>query len=232
MTALLSSPSTIHVPQLVENYLDRVLPNEGMTPRRVKIAQTGDLWLKPYGRALRFSAVEELRIEKIRLLWEAKVRVAPLVSLHVTDRYEDGYGSLNTTLLGIPVTQARGSEIAVGQVMRYLAELPWVPYAMRDNPLLEWREIDEVIVEVATAVGHSHVAVGLRFDDAGNVLAAFGHRPRREGGKIVTRPWMGLYGDYAELGGIRIPTRAEVRWETPDGPFTYFRGTITSLELS
>jgi hypothetical protein len=47
----------------------------------------------------------------------------------------------------------------------------------------------------------------------------------------VTRPWAGRFSDYAVVGGIRIPTRGEVRWELPDGPFTYWRGTITSIEL-
>jgi hypothetical protein len=28
-----------------------------------------------------------------------------------------------------------------------------------------------------------------------------------------------------------VPTRGEVRWDLADGPFTYWRGTITSLEL-
>jgi Family of unknown function (DUF6920) len=42
---------------------------------------------------------------------------------------------------------------------------------------------------------------------------------------------VGGYGDYGIVGGVRIPTRAEVRWELADGPFTYWRGRITSLEL-
>jgi hypothetical protein len=40
-----------------------------------------------------------------------------------------------------------------------------------------------------------------------------------------------VFSDYAEVGGVRIPTRAEVHWELPDGPFTYWRGRVTALEL-
>jgi hypothetical protein len=72
----------------------------------------------------------------------------------------------------------------------------------------------------------------LRFGDDGDVVAAFGDRPRAEGRKAVTQPWVGLFGEYAELGGVRIPTRAEVRWNTPDGPFPYWRGRIVSLDAS
>jgi hypothetical protein len=85
---------------------------------------------------------------------------------------------------------------------------------------------------VSTRAGSSKVAVDLRFDRAGDILAAFSRRPRIEGEKIVARPWLGVFSDYAVIGGIRIPTRAEVHWELPDGPFTYWRGTVTSVELT
>jgi hypothetical protein len=28
-----------------------------------------------------------------------------------------------------------------------------------------------------------------------------------------------------------VPTRGEVRWELPDGPFVYWRGAVTALEV-
>jgi hypothetical protein len=36
----------------------------------------------------------------------------------------------------------------------------------------------------------------------------------------------GGFGEYEVVGGIRVPTRAEVRWKLSDGPFVYWRGTI------
>lgn len=40
---------------------------------------------------------------------------------------------------------------------------------------------------------------------------------------------MGTFGDYVELGGVRVPSSAELSWELPDRPFTYWRGEVTSL---
>jgi hypothetical protein len=40
--------------------------------------------------------------------------------------------------------------ISKGEAMRYLAELPWLPQAMVANQELEWRQIDDRTVEVAT----------------------------------------------------------------------------------
>jgi hypothetical protein len=103
---------------------------------------------------------------------------------------------------------------------------------MLANRQLEWRELDAHRVEVATAVGPARVAVQLEFDAAGDIVGAFSHaRPHVEGKTTVPRPWGGVFSDYDVVGGVRLPTHAEVRWELPEGPFTYWRGTIASVEL-
>jgi hypothetical protein len=38
-----------------------------------------------------------------------------------------------------------------------------------------------------------------------------------------------VFGDYVKLGGISVPGGAEVSWELPEGPFTYWRGEVASL---
>ena len=38
------------------------------------------------------------------------------------------------------------------------------------------------------------------------------------------------FSDYDVVDGIRLPTRADVRWELAEGTFTYWRGRITSLD--
>lgn len=35
----------------------------------------------------------------------------------------------------------------------------------------------------------------------------------------------------SRAGGLRVPTTAEVAWELPEGPFTYFRGRVTALQV-
>lgn len=70
----------------------------------------------------------------------------------------------------------------------------------------------------------------LVFNQAGEISQTVAERPRIEAGNVVT-PWIGDYRDYRPFDGVLVPTRGEVRWELPEGPFTYWRGTITSLEL-
>jgi hypothetical protein len=105
-----------------------------------------------------------------------------------------------------------------------------VPQAILVNAQLTWRELDERTVEVATSISGERVAVRLIFNEVGEITRTVAQRPRLEAGNAVT-PWIGEYTEYREFGGVRLPTRGEVRWELPDGPFTYWRGTISSLEL-
>ena len=218
------------LPDLVHNYLERALP-DAAAPARVRLTQEGTIQRKLDGNALPFHATEEIDVAEIAFAWEASVRLSKaLPRLHVVDRFAGGEGSFGAKVLGVPVARGKGDELAIGQAMRYLAELPWAPHAML-NPLLTWHVIDDAIVEVETRIGSDDASVALRFNEAGDVIAAFSHRPHREGKTFEVRPWMGLYSGYETLRGIRIPTKAEVHWTLPDGPFTYFRATVTGLEL-
>ena len=180
---------------------------------------------RPGGRAMRFSAVEELAVGRIAISWRARFRLA----IRVVDGYSGGRGKLEARVLGVPVMRQSGSEVAAGEVLRYLAELPWVPWAVEHNAELEWRELDERSVEVAGRAGGRRLAVTLEFDAAGDVVrAGCDARPRQVGRTSALTPWGGEFGDYRVLGGMRIPTRARVYWELDEGRFVYWCGTVTS----
>lgn len=105
------------------------------------------------------------------------------------------------------------------EAMRYLAELPLAPAAMAHNHELEWREVDGRAVEVATSVACPRLTVLLHFDDAGDVVAASCEdRPRAVGKSSIETPWVGEFSNYGVLGGVRVPTQADVRWDLPEWP--------------
>jgi hypothetical protein len=220
------------LPMLVRTYLDRALSAGGRVPYRVRLAQVGQMWQKPGARPQAFTATEELAVSEVAFSWRARFSLLPLVSLNVVDEFAAGNGSLEARVFRLlPVMRRQGPELSLGEALRYLAELPWVPHAMLHNSELEWTGIDDSHVEVATQVGATRAAVRLEFDPAGDIVGAFSdQRPRPESNNRPTR-WAGAFTDYATTGGIRIPTRAEVRWELPDGPFIYWRGTVLSLEV-
>jgi hypothetical protein len=133
---------------------------------------------RPGGRAMRFSAAEELAVGRIAFSWRARFPLA----IRVFDGYSGGRGKLEARVLGVPVMRQRGLDIAVGEAFRYLAELPLVPWAMEHNAELEWRELNDYSVEVAARVGGRRLAVTVEFDAAGDIVrAGCDTRPRKVG---------------------------------------------------
>lgn len=218
------------LPELVRAYAERSLGAEPLPFGTVRLQQVGEMILKPGAKPRAFTAMEKLAVGRVAFAWRARFRMLGPVSMRVIDSYDGTDGRLEVRLLGMPVQKKSGPELARGEAFRYLAEIPWVPQAILSNRQLTWREVEEHTVEVSTSVHDQQIAVRLVFNDAGEIAQTIAERPRIEAGNATTT-WIGQYADYQQLDRVRLPTRGEVRWELPEGPFVYWRGRITSLDL-
>ena len=222
--------SVRQLPDPIADYLRLVLPKGEKTPVRVLLTQAGEMVRRPSEKPLAFTALQELAVREVGFEWRAAFGPNRLVRLTVVDRYRDGEGSLSARVWGlVPVSRSTGPETDRAEAIRYLAELPWVPHAIASNRELSWRELDDGSVEVSTLVAGRPASVRFSFDDEGQIGAVSGIRPRLAGKAAVETPFAGSFGDYVQLGGVRVPGRAEVSWELPEGPFTYWRGEVASL---
>jgi len=184
------------------------------------------------GRPTRFTATERFAVERIGFVWEARFRVAPLVAIDVADGYRDGRGFLQVRPLGIPTRARAGPGIALGEIYRYLAELPWVPHAMTANPRLQWTGAGDRQVNVTTAALDRRPPVTLEFDAHGDIVScSTPARPRQVGRVYANTAWGGGFSRYATLDGMRIPTHAEVYWDLPGGRFVYWRARVLSAQM-
>lgn len=189
------------------------------------------MWRKPGARPLRFEASEEFSVATVTFVWRARFPVLGPLALEVVDELAESHGRLRVRMLGIPLQTQTGPETALGQAMRYLAELAWAPHAVAVNAALEWRETGERTVEVATSVGRDRATVHWEFDQAGDIVRATGMRPLAVGKDFVATPWGGDFSNYASFAGTRIPASADVWWDLPEGRFVYWRGRVTAVEL-
>lgn len=182
--------------------------------------------LREGGKWMPFTAEQWLSTTTVAFCWHARVKIAPLVTAVVEDAFEHRRGRLEAKLWGlISMADAKGPEIDRGEAQRYLAELPWNPLALRHNEELRYAVGEDGPVRVWAFDPQTYV--DLRFDDRGDISGAFSRTRARDDGVF---PWEGRFSDYRELGGVRVPTRAEVRWHLPTGVFTYWRGEVTSMD--
>jgi hypothetical protein len=189
------------------------------------------MWPKSGGRGMDFTAVQLSAVDRVAFSWQARFPLLGPLALRVVDDYADGGGKLEVRLFGLPLQRQRGRETTAGEALRYLAELPFVPHAILHNSELEWRELDQHAVEVATYVAGQRLAVELAFDEDGDIVGSSSQDRRREVGKEWRpTPWGGRFSRYETLGGVRVPTFAEAYWDLPEGRYVYWRGTVLALE--
>jgi hypothetical protein len=215
------------LPEVVRRFAERNAVKANPNAREVILAQEGEMRLSDDARWLSFTAEQRVMIHRTEFCWHARVKMASLVTAVVEDAFEGGHGRLDAKVWGVlPVAHGRGPQIDRGEAQRYLAELPWCPMAILHNGDLRFGEAEHGDVRVFHG-DDPDTWIDLRFDEAGDVVGTYTTTRERDG---VARPWEGSFADYAELGGVRIPTRGEVKWLMPEGEHTYFRGRVIDLE--
>lgn len=192
------------------------------------LRQEGEMRFAPDKPWLSFTAEQWFEGDGVDFRWDARVRMAPLVSAHVLDSFEHGRGLLTAKLWGvIPLARSSGPAMHRGEALRGLAELPWRPFAFRNGPLLSWEATTAEKLRATFDDGKTVVSAEFQVDGDGRVLGGIASkRPRIVGRSIVETPWSGTIGGYAMFDGIRVPSRAEATWHLAEGPFTYWRARV------
>ena len=200
---------------------------------RAELTQVGKMWRAPDARPLAFTATQWIEAASMAFSWRARFPLLPGFPLHITDAFENAQGRLEGRLWGwLKLFRQTGPEIDRGEVYRYLAELPWAPAAYTANRALTWEERGSEGLRVSCEMAGRTLRLDFHVDHAGRITSARAEdRPDEVNGAFVERPWTGRFDNWQRLGGVMIPTEAEVAWETTDGPFTYWRGTVTTYTL-
>jgi hypothetical protein len=165
--------------------------------------------------------------------WDARVQAMAWPATFVRDAYIEGIGVLNAAIAGlVPVANQRGrGDMARGELMRFLAEAPWVPTALLPSQGVRWTARDDSSADATLADRGVEVTVRFRFDDAGGISGfSSAARPRAVGNRFEPTPWSGRYWNHARRNGMRIPLDAEVAWRMPEGERPYWRGHVEHAE--
>ena len=129
----------------------------------------------------------------------------------------------------LPLARVKGvTAVTRGELMRYLAELPFAPDSMVHNRDLCWSIRSETIF----SVGVGDVAIDVELDTEGRIGWVRADRPRKEGSAFVTRAWRGRLFDYRQTSDRWIPHAAEVGWVLNGELQIAWRGRITDWTMS
>jgi hypothetical protein len=223
------------LPPPVARYLRLALPSPKHI-QEVHIRQTGTLRTDAASeRWMAFDAEHVVVPPATGFVWNARVRVAPLVHVRVRDALVDGRGSGQVSLMSVfPISaDAGGIEMNSGSLHRYLAEAVWYPEALLPSPALKWTHIDPTRA-LATVTSHGvTVSLEFRFAETGEVTGIY--TPARWGtfrGGYRQAPWEGHFRDYRERDGVVVPAEGEVGWYIDDEWRAVWKGVVVAYDAS
>lgn len=215
------------LPAAVYDLALRLGADAEMNRTTVNLTQTGRMRSGNSARWMSFSAKQTIATRECAFEWRA--RAGPLGMVSVCDALKDGEGRLDVLALGIvPIARAAHSSALVrGELMRYLAELPWAPDAILLNTELRWREVGPDELAVSAGVGETAAEVTLNLDSEGRIAGALApDRPRSVTAPFLPTPWRGRFSDYRRHNGLWLPFAGEVGWEIDGVEETYWQGRI------
>lgn len=233
--AAIRSADLAPLPEPVRRYLGEALPAGTRPIAAADIETEGTFNLSPRGESwVPFRSEQRVVTRRPGFVWSARMPVPPGLPVLVHDAYVAGEGILHPSLLGLlPLGAARGTpELAQGELMRWLAESAWYPTVLAPGQGVRWEAVDERSARATIADGPVAATLLFRFGDDGLVESVRAEaRGRTVGRSVVPTPWEGRWMDYREVQGVRVPSRGEVAWITPEGRRPYWRGAVTAIAL-
>jgi hypothetical protein len=180
-----------------------------------------------------FTSVQHFTASPPGFVWDARIRMAPLVTVRVRDSYIEGVGSMHgkAASLVTVVDQTGQPAINAGALHRYLAEAVWLPTALLPSQGVVWEPIDDTTARATLTDAGASVSLEFQFAPTGEIVRTFTpERYRDVNGTGVPTPWAGKYRRYAQVAGTRVPMEGEVAWMLPEGELTYWRGRLVKIE--
>lgn len=226
-------PSGVELPPPVARYFDRVLQVRGRRVARAILRHEGEFALKP--NEWKPFTSRQLYVTAPRgFLWDATIRMLPLVHIRVRDSFIRGRGATTAALGGaISIVDVGGSgDMAAASLLRYLAEAAWLPTALLPGDGVAWSAIDDSTARVTLVDGALRLALDVHFGTTGGIERVTGLRGREVKGRVIPTPWEGRFSEeLLTVEGMRIPASGEVAWLLPEGRFAYWRGRVVEARF-
>jgi len=222
------------LPAPVQRYFQAVLKEGQPLVAAVNVEHTGTFNMSETGEQWKpFKSTQRVITQRPGFVWDARIRMAPAMTVHVHDAYIAGDGILSAKLFGLLTVMEQPStpELAQGELMRFFAEGAWYPTALLPSQGVVWEAIDDTQASATLTDGTTTVKLVFQFDDQGLISTVRSDgRYREVDGMQVATPWQGRFWDYELRDGMLIPLEGEVAWLLQEGLKPYWRGRIQRIE--
>ncbi len=197
-------------------------------PSVVRISQRGEFRLgrdKPW---MPLRATQYYITNPPGFLWDASMRMFPLVDVSGRDRYTNGVGDIEMRVASlVPVASKSGGNLNSGALLRYLNETMWFPAALL-LPNVAWEPIDDTRARATLTDAGQSVSAIFAFDAQHRLVYMTAERWNDAEQAMLT--WSTPIANWGAFEGLQIATAGAGVWRTGADAYDYVRLHLTSLE--
>ena len=181
-----------------------------------------------------FTSSQHFSVEPAGFVWDARIRMAPLVTVRVRDHYLAGRaGMLGKVAALVPVVDAEPTpEIASSALHRYMAERVWLPTSLLPSAGVRWEAVDDSTARAHLTDAGITLSFDAHFGPEGEIQRVEMMRYRDAEGRAVLTPFVTYFRDYSRVEGMVVPLEGEVEWVLDEGRLNYWRARIIDVDYT
>lgn len=216
------------LPPPVSRFIQAALTGGQPCVSSVTVTQTAEMFMNGSWRPL--EATQHYTVSPPGFVWDARMKMAPLMPVLVRDEYIGGRGALRASVLGVYTVadQSAGPELNAGELQRFLGEAVWFPTALLPSSSLRWEPRDDRSAVASLTDRGTTVSLIFEFDE-GRITTVHGSRYKEDHGHYSMQPWLINCSEHAQRYRMTIPLQCEVSWVEGGQPVPYWRGRITGV---
>ncbi|HYF02819.1 MAG TPA: DUF6544 family protein [Patescibacteria group bacterium] len=222
-----------HLPLAVQRWLLRSNLIGKNAIQIAHISQQGKMKTDLYGDWMPFTAEQYFTVKKPGFFWSADVG-SSLMNFKGRDLYQGGHGHMLIKAYSIfPVVDSKGAEIDQGTLLRFMAEMIWLPSAALQDYFI-WEELGSNQAK-ATMSYAGVTASGIYTFTAKGDFKSFDAKRyyERKSGATLEEWHVEAHQDsYKTFEGIRIPAKSSVSWKLKEGVFHWLDMEIIEVKYN
>jgi Family of unknown function (DUF6544) len=219
------------LPDPVRRYLLRSGAVGRPRPQNMRVVLDADMFRKPGQAPMRATAVQHTFFARPSRLFlmDARMFGLPVRALHV---YRDEQATFTVRVASlVDMVDQHGEEISRAETVTVLNDLCLMAPGALVDPRLAWTPLDDRTASVTYTNGRHRVAATLAFNDHDEIIDFWSDdRPDSSTGRFVGMRWSTPVDEHGDIGGYHLIRAGRAVYARPDGPFTYGRFTLRTME--
>jgi hypothetical protein len=216
------------LPPPVARYFEFALTPGQPLVRSARLEWDGDFRLRVWRP---FHAAQHVTTAPPGFVWDARIRMAPLLSVRVCDGYLEGEGMMSAVVGGLVglVDQRGTTGLNAGALSRWAAEAVWFPTALLPGAGLSWSPVDDSTARASVTDGALTALLDFQFGSNGEIVRITMLREREVGGTFIPTRWEAVLNrGYRRMDSMMVPVGGEAAWLLSEGRQSYWRGRLAS----